>query len=95
MKYTIFQTPIAKKETEDAVYYYESVSKGLGLAFLSEVEKKYDSISRNPFAYSYIDGRNLIRDVKLKRFPFVIIYKVEAERVVILSVHNTNKYPRY
>ncbi len=95
MKYKILATSTAKKETEDAVFYYESVSSGLGLAFLKEIENRYASISKNPFAYGYVDNKNLMRDVLVKRFPFVIIYKIESDTVVILSVHHTHKEPEY
>jgi mRNA-degrading endonuclease RelE of RelBE toxin-antitoxin system len=95
MKYKIYATSTAKKETADAVFYYENAQPGLGLAFLKEIENKYDAISKNPFAYGYIDNKNLVRDVLVKRFPFVIIYKVESDSVVILSVHHTHKIPKY
>jgi len=95
MKYKITSTSVAKKETSDAVFYYESVRHGLGLAFLKEIEHIYDLISKNPFAYGYIDNKNLIRDVHVKRFPFVIIYKIESATVIILSVHHTHRNPKY
>jgi len=94
MTYAIFTTTLANTETEDAALYYETVSSGLGLAFLNEIEKRYEFISKNPFTYGYVDNKELIRDVQIGRFPYVIIYKIEAERVIILSVHNTHKKPR-
>ena len=40
-------------------------------------------------------NKNLIRDVHVKRFPFVIIYKIESATVIILSVHHTHRNPKY
>ena len=93
--YKIRTTSVAKLETKKSVFYYEDIQKGLGLEFLEEIEKVYASISKNPFAYSFIDNKNLIRDVQIDRFPFVIIYKIESDTVVILSVHHTRKKPKY
>ena len=73
MKYKILATSTAKKETWDAVMYYEEVRAGLGLAFFKEVENRYEIISKNPFAYSFIDNKNMVRDVMAKRFPPMLL----------------------
>ncbi len=95
MIYKLRTTSVAKSETKKSVLYYEEIQEGLGLAFLKEIEKAYASISKNPFAFSFIDNKNLIRDVQIDRFPFVIIYKIESDTVIILSVHHTRKNPKY
>ena len=93
MKYELLYTDAAKKETEDAAIYYEEISHGLGLSFLDEIEIKFGIIRKNPFTYGYIDDQKQLRDVKINRFPFVVIYKIESERVIVISVHHTRKEP--
>ncbi len=93
MSYAILPTKKAIEETEDAAIYYEGVRPGLGFDFLNEVEERYKAISKNPFAYSYIDERNIIRDAALKRFPYVIIFSIEQDSVIVLSVHQTQQRP--
>ena len=81
------------KETEEAAFFYESVSPGLGSAFLGEVEEKYDKLKTNPLSYSFIDNKKILRDVAIRRFPYVIIFKVEPHKVIVISVHHTSKKP--
>lgn len=85
----------ARTEIEDAASYYENASEGLGLAFLDQVEKKFHSICKNPFAYGFIDSKKTLRDVAIPRYPFVIIFWVDSTTVYILSVHHTSKQPEY
>lgn len=93
MNFLIKVTAGAREDTLNAFNYYQNIRVGLGEEFLKELEIKYIEISANPFANSYIDNRCIIRDVVIKRFPFLVIYKIESNYAIILSVHNTNKKP--
>lgn len=60
-----------------------------------ELHQKYISLSAHPEFYSYVDHQKMIRDVKVDRFPYVIIFEIEKVEVIILAVHNTYKRPPY
>lgn len=92
-------TVIVKQEAHqgyDAYNYYEEKLAGLGERFLDALQKRYAELSANPTFYSYIDEDPLkvFRDVKLDKFPFVVVCEIIENQVVIYAVHNTYKHPR-
>lgn len=91
--YSLIVTRIAREDALDAFQYYESKLPGLGNDFLDELEDRYKAIIANPHAFSYTDGRCILRDVVLHRFPFVVIYKLEGDAIIVVSVHNCYKKP--
>lgn len=93
MKFEINITLAAREETLQTFDYYENIRIGLGDDFLRDLEERYTAICENPYAFSYTDEKNILRDTKLHDFPFLIIYKIQADNVIVLSVHNTHKKP--
>jgi hypothetical protein len=51
----------------------------------------------HPEHYSYIneDYHRILRDVKLNKFPFVIVYEIAKNEVIIYAVHNTYKHQQH
>ena len=94
MKYKIIVTLAAREDTQQAFNYYENTHTGLGDDFLEDIEEQYIAISENPYEYSYTDNKRVLRDVILNRFPYLIIFKVQSEFIIVLSVHNIHKKPR-
>lgn len=93
MAYKLIIKEEAVVEAKDAFLYYEMIREGLGEQFLKELEIRYSNIVENPQYYSKVtsDVNKTMRDVKLKRFPFVIIFDVIFDAIVVYSVHNSNK----
>ena len=94
MAYKIIIKEEARFDTETAYNYYENEREGLGEEFLQELVKTYEKLTNNPNYYSYIDDQNIIRDLKVERFPYVIIYEIVNDNVVIYAIHNTYRHPR-
>lgn len=83
-------TPLAVEFTERAsieAYQaredYESKSTGLGLQFAKRIEEATDRISRFPFGFPEVHKG--IRRSVLKQFPFLLFYRTEPNRVVVLA----------
>ncbi len=95
MSFRIVVTRIARDETLQAYDYYENIRDGLGEEFLLELEYCYERLSQNPSAYSFIDKDFGIRDMRIPRFPFVIIFSIVKDAVVIAYIHNTHKNSQY
>jgi plasmid stabilization system protein ParE len=93
MKYQLKVSLTAYRETEDAYLYYETQSTGLGERFLKSVEDAYLKLSDHPQFYSFINRDKYIRDIKIKAFPFVIIFQIVENTVLVLRVFNTNRNP--
>jgi ParE toxin of type II toxin-antitoxin system, parDE len=95
MLFTVIVKQEAHQGTIDAYNYYEEKLTGLGERFLEALQQRYKELSANPTFYSYIDEDPLkvLRDVKLEKFPFVVVYEIIETQVVIYAVHNTYKHP--
>ena len=96
MSFTVIVKQEAHQDTIDAYDYYEEKLTGLGERFLNALQQRYKELSANPNLYGYIDEDPLkvLRDVKLEKFPFVVVYEIVEKEVVIYAVHNTYKHPR-
>jgi plasmid stabilization system protein ParE len=94
MAYKIVITEQAKEDTQTAYDYYEEQRQDLGEEFLEELVKKYDDLTEHPQHYGYIDNQDIIRDVKIDRFPYVIVFEIMEQRVIVYAIHNTYRHPR-
>ena len=83
---------IAEREFDDAVGWYEGEREGLGREFRASIQKHFQRIANNPEWFPKVRGE-VRRAVVLRRFPFVIHFLIEAERIVILSVFHTSRDP--
>jgi len=83
---------VAEKEFDDSIAYYENEREGLGREFRTIIEQYFQRIADNPEWFPKIRGE-VRRAVVLRRFPFVIHFLIEAERIVILSVFHTSREP--
>ncbi len=95
MIYKIVIEPRAILEIQDAVDYYDFKQKGLGEYFYQTLEEHIQVLSKTPFfQIKYKDYSSF----PIKKFPFLILYFIEADTVYIISVFNTSlnpkKYPK-
>jgi hypothetical protein len=93
MAYKIEVRPLAVIEILEAYDWYESAKEGLGAQFLNELEAFYESLNRNPTTYSYYDKP--VRQGKINRFPYVVVYEFFADinTVVVYSVFMAKQNP--
>lgn len=56
--------------------------------------KKYQDLAEHPTFYGYIDEDSLkvLRDVKIDKFPYVVVYEIMDNDVIVYAVHNTYKH---
>lgn len=95
MLFHVIVTKGAHHDALEAFGYYEEKQPGLGERFLKHLEECYSSLSQHPTHYSYIDEDPLkvFRDVKLEKFPYVVVFEIKETEVVVYAVHNTYKHP--
>ena len=96
MSFTVIVKEEAHQDTIEAYNYYEEKLVGLGERFLEALQQRYHELSEHPTFYSFIDEDPLkvLRDVRLEKFPFVVVYEIIKNEVVVYAVHNTYKHPR-
>lgn len=83
----------AQAELDEAVSFYNEQSKGLGDAFLVEVLRVIDRITRYPDAWHPL-SRN-IRRSRLSRFPYGIVYTTIGDDILVIAVAHGHRRPRY
>lgn len=86
-----FFSPEAEHEFDEAFDYYERQVSGLGDDFLASVDKTVDTICRLPLASAciYLDARRR----SVKRFPYVVIYRLVNDTVQVVAVFHTSRNP--
>ena len=91
MDYKLEIRPLATIEIIEAHDWYELQREGLGLEFLDELEQFFQSLLRNPHSYTYYDEP--VREGKISRFPYTVVYEVITASIVVYSVFMTSKDP--
>lgn len=84
----------AKQEWLDASIYYENKQKGLGLRFSEAVEEHLNIITQTPKHYKKI--KKEYREILIKHFPFLIIYRIDEakNKIVVVSVFHAKRNPK-
>jgi mRNA-degrading endonuclease RelE of RelBE toxin-antitoxin system len=85
--------PRAIGMAKEAYDWYEQQSKGLGEIFLSELNTCYKKIEAQPAFYS--KAKKNFRQLRLKRFPYVVVYEILKSEVVVFAVFHTSRNPKY
>ena len=83
---------VAEQEFDDSIGYYESEREGLGQEFRAVIEQYFQRITDHPKRFPKVRGE-VRRAVVVRRFPFVIHFLIEPERIVIMSVFHTSRDP--
>jgi plasmid stabilization system protein ParE len=91
MKRTLILEPEAIADLEDARRWYNSGHPGLGEQFLEEAEKALDFVAKYPLNLPVV-----YRDLRLnrvRRFPYIVVYRVRADYIYVLAVWHTHRDP--
>lgn len=91
MIYELIIKEEANFEIIESYLYYESKSKGLGDKFEMQLGIYFERIMQ--FPYHYEIKREPYREAFIKKFPFIIIFEIIENKVVVYSVFNTSRDP--
>lgn len=91
MAFKILITERAQLNIEDAIDYYEFKRQGLGYEFYADFMNNLNYIIQHPFLSPV--KINPFREYPLSTFPYIIIYDIVDDTVVIASVFNTHLNP--
>ena len=83
--------PPAIQDLRDAARFYQDQVPGFGHDFLQEVRAAIARILIHPTAWFALD--NDIRRCRTHRFPYGIIYAIERDEVLIISVMHLHRHP--
>jgi plasmid stabilization system protein ParE len=83
----------AQAELDEAMSWYSAQAPGLGDGFLVEVLRSIQLIQRHPEGWHPLTPE--IRRCRLRRFPYSVVYTIEAGEVLILAVAHQHRRPNY
>jgi len=93
LKRSVSYHHLAEIELNEAAEYYEREHPGLGVAFLTEVERAMDVVLEFPEGSPRVG--ETVRRKLLRRFPYGILYSVRPGEVRILALMNQKRRPFY
>lgn len=81
----------ARAEFDAAALWYDLQQAGLGMQFVSEINRVIDLASNYPerFPVKHVE----IRCAQAHRFPYSVFFRPEATRVVVLAVFHARRDP--
>jgi len=85
--------PLAQKEYDEALDYYEVQEEGLGAKFRGAVWAALEMLERFPSLGEQV--RPEIRRVVLRRFPYKLIYSVIDNDLYVIAVAHSRREPNY
>jgi plasmid stabilization system protein ParE len=85
-------SPAAEADIGDAVDWYEARSPGLGARLLSEIGALEARLAANPLQFPPLYRGT--RRASLRRFPYILVFRVTDEDVGVLAVFHTSRDPR-
>ena len=93
MSYTVELTLRAHQDVMETILWYETQRQGLGAEFYSSIERIKEFLTINPEMFE-IKYRNNIRWAITERFPYMVVFLIDNNKVVILAVISTYRNPK-
>ena len=84
---------VAEQEMLEAAAYYEQQAEGLATAFYDQIEQASFEIARNPETWPLIS--ETIRKRSVGRFPFILLYRIDPDEIIIQAVMHTSRNPKH
>lgn len=83
----------AQQDIRSGARFYEGQARGLGLEFVAEVGRSLKRLEQYPELGAPL--RKGARKLLVRRFPYLIIYRVEQARVLVLAVGHQRRHPDF
>lgn len=90
-KYKLVIQQEAEQEIDIAYNYYESKQEDLGERFLDSLDNCFNSITKQPKIFQKVYKKQ--RQAIVRTFPFVILYQLSDNEIIVYAVFNTNQDP--
>lgn len=85
-----------QREVNEAIRWYEDRQDGLGEEFFAHLQAALDQMAGHAERFSFWLGSQRIRRVKLKRFPYDVLFEIRSDdEVRVLCVRHEKRHPRF
>jgi toxin ParE2 len=85
--------PAADMEAIQAAQYYKVIDPQLSERLVKEFKASIGRIQRFPLGWKPIDAN--LRQCVVKGFPYVVIYALRGEEIIVVAFANTHRRPGY
>jgi plasmid stabilization system protein ParE len=85
----------AAQDLAEAVRWYDERRPGWGARLFDAVSRVFDVIERYPESGSPRRVRPVARQLKVRGFPYVVVYRVRLDDVYVVAVAHTSRRPGY
>lgn len=92
MSFQLIVKPEAEADLQEAATWYNRQREGLGDEFLDAAKDAMQHIRRNPTGYALLHGS--IRALMLRRFPYLVYFELEEDRITVLGVFHGRRDPQ-
>jgi toxin ParE1/3/4 len=91
MSYRLIIIPQAEEDIQQAVFWYQTEKEGLGSDFLAVLSEQLQLIEQHPYQYAvrYKD----LRAAVLRKFPYLIYYRIAGQTIRVLAVLHAKQNP--
>lgn len=93
MTYPLVILPNGQTDIDDAWAWYEGQQVGLGTRFLKRLDEAFARLRLNP--YLNAARKRNVRIATIKRFPYLIVYRMEQRRIVVYALIHTSRGPAF
>ncbi|MFM7836530.1 MAG: type II toxin-antitoxin system RelE/ParE family toxin [Planctomycetaceae bacterium] len=83
----------AEADFTEALRYYAARNPEVALQFDAEFDGALQRIIAGPEQFPAVDDRH--RYLQLRRFPFLIIFRVFADGITVIAVAHTSRSPDF
>jgi plasmid stabilization system protein ParE len=84
--------PEAQADLLQTREWYERQGLGLGDAFSDRAEEAIERVQRMPRMYAMVFRD--VRRAKIRRFPYLIYYRVQEDQIEVIAVLHGSRDPR-
>lgn len=83
----------ALKQLDEIILWYEGQSQQATDHFIEDLDRMIQKVCLTPFLYRNL--RKDYREIKMKKFPYYIIYRANKNKkeVLILRIYHTSRNP--
>jgi plasmid stabilization system protein ParE len=86
---------LAEAELQHAFDWYEAQRASLGVQFVTELDRVFERIRRSPESAAPWSSDRPYRKQLLRRFPYVVVFEVDATGLLVLAVAHTRRRPGF
>ncbi len=90
-QYKIELSEKAELDFDNSYLYYAEESEKVAENFYQHINSAFENIAKNPYAFQIVLGA--IRRYILKRFPFIVYYRIIEQTIQIIAIFHVSRNP--